>query len=410
MQSKLITSLEKQLSFQEFKISSILEITKAINSNLPVKQLLSILNFVLTQQLNFTKIVLLHKQDEWNTLLKYGIKGKLEAKDLVSSLNRFKNITTIESSPSPILSQFDFVVPVFHQQVAIAYLLLTDKNTQNSFLTEKGKNMHFIQTLANIIVVAIENQRMIKLQIKQARYKRELEVASELQKLLFPSFLPSNRKVDIAAKYTTRHQVGGDYYDYIPLGEDEFMLCIGDVSGKGIGAAMLMANFQATLRTLIAMNKRNLHELIHELNRIVTQNANGEKFITFFICHYEVDTRKLTYINAGHNHPFISNGKRVISLDKGTIGLGMLPELPFLAYGELILESNSTLVMYTDGIIELENSKNEFFELDRLIKLVHLYYPLKMEDLNNLIFSKLDEWRTNKNFVDDTAVFTCRFF
>jgi sigma-B regulation protein RsbU (phosphoserine phosphatase) len=78
--------------------------------------------------------------------------------------------------------------------------------------------------------------------------------------------------------------------------------------------------------------------------------------------------------------------------------------------GELTLGPNNTLVLYTDGIIELENEKNEFFELERLIKLVHNYYPLKMEDLNNLIFSKLDEWRSERNYVDDTAIFSCRFF
>ena len=97
-------------------------------------------------------------------------------------------------------------------------------------------------------------------------------------------------------------------------------------------------------------------------------------------------------------------------LDKGTIGLGMMDDLPFINQGTHLVEPNSTLVMYTDGIIELENGKNEFFELERLIKLVHQYYPLKMEDMNNLIFSKLDEWRASKNFVDDTAIFSCRFF
>ena len=88
----------------------------------------------------------------------------------------------------------------------------------------------------------------------------------------------------------------------------------------------------------------------------------------------------------------------------------MLEDLPFLHIGKEKLDINTTLVLYTDGIVELENEKNEFFELDRLIQIVHQYYPLKMEDLNNLVFSKLDEWRGNKKFVDDTAIFSCRFY
>ena len=82
----------------------------------------------------------------------------------------------------------------------------------------------------------------------------------------------------------------------------------------------------------------------------------------------------------------------------------------FLNIGKHTIEPNSTLVMFTDGVIELENSKDEFFELERLIKLIQQYYPLNMEDLNSLIFSKLDEWRGNKRFVDDTALLSCRFF
>ena len=149
-------------------------------------------------------------------------------------------------------------------------------------------------------------------------------MASEMQKLLFPVDLPSDKKMDVSAKYLPRHEVGGDYYDFIPLENDEYIICIGDVSGKGIGAAMLMANFQATIRTLFNYQKFDLDFLIHELNKKVMGNARGEKFITFFIAHYKAETRKLTYVNAGHNSPILSNGKKAKELNIGTVGLGML--------------------------------------------------------------------------------------
>ena len=410
MHEKLVLSLENQIEFQEFKLTSLLEITNAINTKQSVETLTKILGFILKEQLGFSKFILLHKQETWHTLLKTGVKGSLKEDEIIANLARFKEITSIESSPSEIIAQFDSIVPVFHQKAPLAYLLISGESLKKNPSSETINNMRFIQTLANIIVVAIENQRMMHVSIKQARLKKELEVASEMQKMLFPSDLPSNRKLDVHAKYTSRHQVGGDYYDFIQLSEDEYIICIGDVSGKGISAAMLMANFQATLRALYSYQQFELDFLIEELNKKVMKNAKGEKFITFFIAKYNIETRKLTYINAGHNHPFLTNGKTFELLDKGTIGLGMLEDLPFLKVGSLYLEPNSTLVMYTDGIIELENEKNEFFELDRLIKLVHNYYPLKMEDLNNIIFSKLDEWRASRNYVDDTAIFSCRFF
>ena len=410
MLNKLIKELEGQLELKDFKLNSLLEITKAINSNLGVEHITRIYEFILKEQLGFSKLVLFNMQEEWNCLLKLGLKGKVKEIDVARDLLRFKEITFIESSPSTILKEFDVVIPVFHKEKPLAYLLLKSLNPVDRLQEDALNNISFIQTLTNIIVVAIENKRMAKEGIIQERIKKELEVAREMQKLFFPSDLPSNKRMDISAKYIPRHEVGGDYYDFIPLGEDEYIICIGDVSGKGIGAAMLMANFQATIRTLFNYQRFELEFLIGELNTKVMKSAKGEKFITFFIAHYNANTRKLKYINAGHNHPFLTNGRKIQLLDKGSIGLGMLDELPFIDSGEVILAPNTTLFLYTDGVVELENELEDYFGLDRLVKLVHSFYPLKMEDMNNLIFSKLDEWRGKLSLVDDTAVFGCRFF
>ena len=331
--------------------------------------------------------------------------------DVDQILGRFKEITVIESSKTEILNDFDVVVPVFHDGRALAYLLLDkiDLKYEGRY-DQTFSDMSFIQTLVNIIVVAIENRRMAKVNLDQERFKRELEIASTMQKLLFPEDLPSNQRMDISARYTPRHEVGGDYYDFIPLGNEEYIICIADVSGKGISAAMLMANFQATIRTLFEYKRFDMQQLMHELNKKVVNTAKGEKFITFFIAHYNANSRKLTYVNAGHNHPFITNGKTIENLDQGCIGLGMMEELPFINVGEKTLKPNTTIVLYTDGVVELENEAEEFFGNDRLVNLVHSYYPLKMEDMNSLIFSKLDEWKGDLDLVDDTAIFSCRFF
>ena len=410
MNEKLVKELENQLKLKDFKLNSLLEITNAINSNQPVDQLSRIFEFILKEQLGFDKFILFNKQDDWNCMLKVGFRGKIKDIDVVRDLFRFKDITVIESSPSIILNEFDIVVPILHKEIPLAYLLIAGLEHQKLKVSETMSNMIFIQTLVNIIVVAIENKRMAKATIKQERLKKELEVASEMQKLLFPADLPSNKRMDISAKYKPRHEVGGDYYDFIPLGEEEYILCMADVSGKGISAALLMANFQATIRTIFHYQRFDMEFLMKELNQKVMTSAKGEKFITFFIAHYNADTRLLKYINAGHNHPFITNGKNVKMLDLGSIGLGMMDELPFLNVGEIILKPNTTLILYTDGVVELEDLNENYFGLDRLVKMVHSYYPLKMEDLNNLIFSKLDEWRGPLKLVDDTAIFSCRFF
>ncbi len=406
----MILNLEQKISDKEFRLNSLLEITNAINTNQSVEQLTKIFEFILKEQIGLSKFLLFNKQDDWNLLLKVGFKGKAKDIDVEKDLKRFRDITVIESSLSPIIREFDVIVPIFHKNDVLAYLLLSGlenlKADRQSLINEMG----FIQTLANIIVVAIENKRMTKLGIIQERIKKELEIASEMQKLLFPSDLPSNRRMDISAKYIPRHEVGGDYYDFIPLNDEEYIICIADVSGKGISAALLMANFQATIRTLFSYQRFDLRFLVEELNKKVMKSSKGEKFITFFVAHYNIETRELNYINAGHNSPFVTNGKSITLLNDGCVGLGMFDELPFVNEGKMNIGANTTLVLYTDGIIELENEKNDFFELERLVKLVHSYYPLKMEDLNELIFSKLQEWKASRNFVDDTAIFSCRFF
>lgn len=414
IKERALSQLESRLEMNEFRLQSLLEITRAITTNQSVEQLTRLFEFIMREQLGFDRFVLFNKEKEWSCLLKVGVKSRIKEIHVETDLFRFKEITVIESSQSSVIDEFDVVIPVFHKDKPLAYLLIAGLENQRMKLTETLNNMSFIQTLTNIVSMAIENKRMAREQLKQERLKKELEVASEMQKLLFPADLPTNKRMDISAKYIPRHEVGGDYYDFIPIGDDEYIICIADVSGKGISAAMLMANFQATLRTLITsvypIQRFDLTYLIKELNKKVMVAAKCEKFITFFIAKYNASSRVLEYVNSGHNQPFLTDGKSIKLLDTGSVGLGMFEQLPFIQVGNEILGSNTTLVLYTDGVVELENDKKEYFELDQLVKIVHSFYRLSMEDMNNIIFSKLDEWRGNLKLVDDTAVFSCRFF
>lgn len=411
MKDEVILALEKQLKSKEFKLNSLLEITTSINTNERVDHLINIYEFILKEQLGFRKFLLFNSQNNWDCILKVGFKGKLSEINVERDLFRFKDITLVDSSHLNTLNQFDVVIPVYHKDKPLAFLLLKEEREDYKLTsTSEFNSLNFIQTLTNIIVVAIENKRLAKESIKQERIKKELEVASEMQKLLFPQDLPSDKRLDLAAIYKARHEIGGDYYDFIPLNDDEFIVCIADVSGKGISAAMLMANFQATLRTLLTYQRFKLEYLIEELNKKVMRSAKGEKFITFFIGQYNSITRKFKYINAGHNHPILTNGKKARFLNNGCIGLGMFDEIPFIEPEEITIQPNSTLVLYTDGVVELQNKEGEYFETNRLIKLIHSFYPLKMEDMNNIIFSKLDEWKGNNDLADDTALFSCRIF
>ena len=405
--------LSKKLELNEFKLNSLLEITKAINNNLPIQNILKIFEYILREQLGISKLILYeYNQKEWNCILHFGARGLNKKINVEEELTHIQDITVIESSSIDTINSFDVIIPILHKDNPLAYLLIGDLEEDAISISPGIKNMPFIQTLASIIVVAIENKRFSSELLEQEINKREIEFAAEMQKLLFPTKLPSNKYLDVAARYEAKHLVGGDYYDFLMLNDEEYFFCIADVSGKGVSAALLMSNFQAKLRANIKYNHKNmsLNDLVHELNEDVNNAAKGEKFITFFAGHYNYKTKTLQYINAGHNHPILLDENETRFLNKGCIGLGMLEEIPKIENEKIKLKKDTILICYTDGLVELENSNDVPFETDNLIKIVRQNFTLPMKELDNKIFSRLEEFKGDKDLLDDTAVMSCKFY
>ena len=292
------------------------------------------------------------------------------------------------------LSAFDLVIPVYHQTKAIAYLLIGDAVEANG-VSPLIKHLNFIQTFTNIIVVAIENQRLAQQAILQERTKKELELASEMQSMLLPTKFPVTPGIAFAGYYKSHQKVGGDYYDIVKVNENEWAFCIADVSGKGISAAILMSNFQANMRAVIQYQK-NLKDVVSILNQKVNESAKGERFITFFIGVYNIQNKELQYINCGHNPPILKQNNQLQILQKGTVGLGMLDELPFLNEEKITIEPNSCLLAYTDGLTEVENENNEEFGENRVFDLLQNNNFAQPQMLINLLNYKLEQFKNNQ--------------
>ncbi len=288
-------------------------------------------------------------------------------------------------------------------------MLLGDLDENALKISPIIKNLNFIQTLTNIITVAIENKRLAKETIKQERLNKELELAREMQEFLLPKEFPNTVRYQFSALYLPHQQVGGDYYDFIPLSDEEFAFCIADVSGKGVPAGLLMSNFQASLRVLIKSNS-DLKFLIKELNDIVNQNAKGERFITFFIAKYHIKKRTLEYVNAAHPHPLLYNRNKVEALSKGSIGIGMLEHIPQIETGMVHVAENSTIVCYTDGVTETVNPEEEQFGEQRLSEFLQNHYHLPADKLNEKLIEYLNDFKQTEPYADDIALLSGRFF
>jgi phosphoserine phosphatase RsbU/P len=346
----------KRLKLTTFKLRSLLNITQAINENRTQEELLEKYENILRKDLNIGKLVLFKFEGHWKCILSSGITDKTQQEiDVETYLMPIEEIEFVSSSDSAVLSNFDIIIPVIHNGKHIAFVLIGDLE-EGEGVSPTIKHLNFIQTISNIIIVAIENIRFFKESLKQEAIRKELELASKMQSMLIPhtSSLPNNERVRMKAFYHPHLEVGGDYYDYLELNENEFGFCISDVSGKGMSAALLMSNFQANLRALFT-DEMSLEALIGKLNERVLHSTNGEKFITLFVGKYNFLSHELEYINAGHNQPILYSmqDKQLVMLDKGCVGIGMLDEIPVYNKGSIIIKGPTKILCYTDGLVEL---------------------------------------------------------
>jgi len=404
---KRVLELERQLQVKQLQMESLLEVTKAINNNMSYTSLYSIYKFILMAQLGVERFLFYIKRDDtWEIATMIDIKDEKELEiSLENELSFYTKTTNLEDAKTGCAKHFNTIVPVLHKNTPLAYTLLGNVALHgNERMEEKLK---FIQTITNIIAVAIENKRLVRQQIETETYKRELKLAADVQSLLIPDVLPNDDKISINGIYKPHQSIGGDYYDYIPISTEEAFICIADISGKGVPAAILMANFQAVLHTLVT-ERHSMIPLVYKLNKRVVEITQCEKFITLFLAKYNAKTRKLIYVNAGHNPSLLINNGDVEVLHKGCTILGMFEELPEISFGETVIKPESILLNYTDGITDTSNLKGELFETEYLIDFMKDNENLSPPKFNLKLIEALDDFKGDKLYDDDISILTCK--
>lgn len=403
--------IKQQAVNNKFKLDLILKITQAINENSSANELLQKYEQLLFEELKIGKIAVFKYNSGWEKLLISGVSNDLITQiNIDSDLKEFTDITFISSDFPEKLWPFDFIIPIPHKNKILAYILIADMDGEMEGISPAIKHLHFIQTISNIIIVAMENQRMHQELLEQEALKKEMEVASRIQNLLIPSqeSLPQNQYIKTQGYYQPHQEIGGDYYDFINLNKHEIGFCIGDVSGKGIPAALIMSNFQAILRTLFHTDTP-LDKLIQNLNEKVCKSSNGEKFLTFFIGIYNYETGKLKYINASHHPPILYDylNQKTTFLKTGCIGLGMLDEIPHINVGEIDIASHSKLLCYTDGLVELEKGDQMKLEIKSITEI--FASSKNLSDTFSDLSKHIEIGQKENIFIDDISLFGIEF-
>lgn len=237
--------------------------------------------------------------------------------------------------------------------------------------------------------------------------RRDMEVAHEIQMNLLPKAPPAVQGYEIAGKTLAAQNVGGDYFDYLLGGSGEVAICLGDVSGKGMPAALLMANVQATIRGQHLVNPAP-SECMVRANQLLYQSTDAAKFVTFFYGILEPQTGRFRFTNAGHNPPIvISRDAAIKHLESGGPVLGALPAFPYQE-DETVLNPGDALVIYSDGISEAMNATNEEFGEDRLEQMIVDNRYAGSHDLIDRIFHAVHQHSVEVAQSDDMTIVVVR--
>jgi phosphoserine phosphatase RsbU/P len=305
--------------------------------------------------------------------------------------------------------QSQLLLPLSLNQKLLGILSLGPKQSDAPFTKD---DLRLLGSVATQTGLALENSRLsaaVANEIAQReRMNRELEIAREVQERLFPQELPKFAGIDYAGSCRPALVVGGDYYDFIELSPGELGIAIGDVSGKGIPAALLMASLRASLRGQTIQPSRDLARLMANVNRLVYEGSTSNRYATFFYAEYDSAARLLRYVNAGHNPPLVfRQGCEVMRLDIGGPVVGLLPGFPY-QQGTIQLHAGDLLVAFTDGISEAMNSADEEWGEARLIEYVRKVPVIPADPLMKRIVAGVDEFVAGAPQHDDMTIIVAR--
>ncbi|KAA9345635.1 PP2C family protein-serine/threonine phosphatase [Adhaeribacter soli] len=399
-------NIQQELNLKQLELTALLEITQAINKNLPEKALYKIYHFTLLAQLKINRLTLFVRDEAWECKVCFGTQTDFVKEELPKEIRQLREITKLSTlEVNKKWQDFEIAIPVIQDNRVLAFVLIGNIHPYYSSLGA----LSFIQTLSNILIVAMENHKMAKHRLAQEAMRNEIRIAREVQTMLFPKSLPNDKDVAVHASYIPHSTIGGDYYDYVKIDDDQLLLCVADVSGKGVPASLLMSNFQAGLRTILRQTS-DLQTVVSELNYLIYRNAIAEKFITAFFGIYNRKTRELHYVNAGHNAPvLLYENNSYHLLNEGCTMLGIFEELPFMSVTKVLIPHKSTLMCYTDGLTEVFNKDEDEYGLENAIKFLQNSRYMNLQTLHREILNDIKEYNEAAGFSDDITLLSCRF-
>jgi phosphoserine phosphatase RsbU/P len=292
------------------------------------------------------------------------------------------------------------IVQIKIKEQLAGILSLGPRRAQHQYSTS---DKEMLLSVAGQLAFVIENSKLVERMVAEEQLRRELAWATEVQQQLFPKCPPIISSAELSGFCQPARGVGGDYYDFLVFENEQVGIAIADVAGKGISAALLMSNVQASLRSQAMMrnagapSKGSLAALVSDMNTLLCRSTGPETYVTFFYSQLDARTRQLTYVNAGHNPPIIVRPSledalgSYVRLTAGGPVIGMFESFPF-EEGSVELESGDLLVAFTDGVTEAMNTDNEEFGEERLLEILASAARLPADEIREIVVQNVKDW------------------
>lgn len=292
-------------------------------------------------------------------------------------------------------------VPLSVSEDNIFGLIYADAPSGQATFSEEHLNI--LTTLASVASIRVENAKLLEERFERERIRRELELATEIQQSFQPSAPPVMENYEFQGISFSCYEIGGDYYDFIKLPDEKMLIALGDVSGKGTAAALLMSSLHAAVHAQVTA-KTSLLETVKSVNKYLADNTPSNRFVTLFAAELDPQTGILKYINAGHNPPLLGRADgKVEQLESGGFPLGILPMAEY-EVGQIFLNSGDALVIYSDGVSEANNLKDEEFGMDRLIQVISKNIRASAAGIRDKVESALSSFTQTAPANDDITL------
>ena len=413
------TSIQNGMVFEELKsvnarldkkiqeLNTLFDIGKELNSSLDSSKIVRLLAYGLMGEMMLNRFVIIVKRSETLQMAeKRGFTELEENPEWIHPLFDLSQAYLLEDGEySPVndhLSKHDAaaVIPMRSQDKTKGLLIVGPRISKKGFIRE---DLDFLTTLANQAMVSLENAWLFEDSLERKRLEEELLLARKIQIGLLPETFPDLGQFEVFGLNISSNQVGGDYFDVIPMGGTSYMVGIADVSGKGVPASLLMSNLQASLMALCG-EQVAFDKLVAKVNNIIYSNTDSDKFITFFGGILDIDSGQFTYVNAGHNPPYrVATDGSLQTLDKGGLLLGMMPGVEY-EHDTVNILPGEAVVMFTDGVSEAMNDDGEQYEEFRLEALLKKHTDLDARMTAQMIADTVSEFAGQAAQSDDITV------